>query len=76
MPCPTILKARFVTSGIRIGTPAITTRGFGIAEMELIAGWIADVVDSFGDDGADPAVLDRVRQEVLETCAKFPVYAR
>ncbi|MBV6415535.1 MAG: Serine hydroxymethyltransferase [Steroidobacteraceae bacterium] len=59
-----------VTSGLRIGTPAATTRGFRQAEVETVAGWIADVLDA---NGADP-VVERVRGEVLALCRRFPVY--
>jgi len=62
----------FVTSGIRIGTPAITTRGFGAAEARLVAGWICEVLDHIGDE----AVTARVRERVLELCRRFPVYGR
>jgi glycine hydroxymethyltransferase len=61
-----------VTSGLRIGTPAATTRGFGRAEIETVAGWIADVLDANGGD----AVVDRVRGDVVALCARYPVYAR
>jgi len=60
----------FVTSGIRIGTPAATTRGFEEPEVEKLAGWICDIVDNLGDS----AVRARVREEVLALCRKFPVY--
>ena len=63
-------QSPFITSGIRVGTPAITTRGFGLTEMQLLADWIADIVDNMGDE----SVIARVKQEVLDTCAKFPVY--
>ena len=59
-----------VTSGLRIGTPAATTRGFRQAEVETVAGWIADVLDANGSD----AVVERVRGEVLALCRRFPVY--
>jgi glycine hydroxymethyltransferase len=59
-----------VTSGIRIGTPAMTTRGFGKAEAEQIAHLIADVLDA----PADEAVLAKVREQVSALCKKFPVY--
>jgi glycine hydroxymethyltransferase len=66
-----------VTSGVRIGTPAITTRGFGVAECLQVATWIADVVDSIATHGpeGDPAVIARVQGEVVELCSRFPVYA-
>ncbi|MFT3904866.1 MAG: serine hydroxymethyltransferase [Steroidobacteraceae bacterium] len=59
-----------VTSGLRIGTPASTTRGFKEAEVRTVAGWIADVLDANGAD----AVVDKVREQVLELCRRFPVY--
>ena len=59
-----------VTSGIRIGTPASTTRGFGTVEMVQVATWIADVLDS----GGAPDVVARMRGQVLALCARFPVY--
>ncbi|HTQ36023.1 MAG TPA: serine hydroxymethyltransferase [Steroidobacteraceae bacterium] len=61
-----------VTSGIRIGSPASTTRGFKEAEMVQVAGWIADIIDS----GGAPAVVERVRSEVAALCARFPVYGK
>jgi glycine hydroxymethyltransferase len=59
----------FVTSGLRIGTPAVTTRGFCEPEMKQIAGWIADAVRDF--EGS----RERIDREVAELCAKFPIYA-
>ena len=61
----------FVTSGIRIGTPAITTRGFGPAEACRTAELVCDVLDRLGDAGVE----QRVREQVGELCARFPVYA-
>lgn len=63
-------QSPFVTSGIRIGTPAITTRGFKEDEARQLAGWICDVLDDAGNDD----VIERVKREVLAICARFPVY--
>ena len=65
-------RSPFVTSGIRIGTPAITTRGFGETEASDLAGWIADILDSKGDE----TVIANVKAKVAAVCAKFPVYAK
>ena len=62
----------FVTSGIRIGTPAITTRGFKESEARIIAGWMCDILDN---PISEKVVLD-VRKKVEELCASFPVYVR
>ncbi|MFP5401841.1 MAG: serine hydroxymethyltransferase [Gammaproteobacteria bacterium] len=62
----------FTTSGIRIGSPAMTTRGFTEIEAEKIAHLIADVLDA----PEDQAVIERVRGQVAELCAKFPVYGK
>ena len=62
----------FVTSGIRIGTPAITTRGFKESEARIIAGWMCDILDN---PASEKVVLD-VRKKVEELCASFPVYVR
>ena len=63
-------RSPFVTSGLRLGTPAITTRGFGVEESRLLAGWIADVIDDLEDE----ATIARVKREVLTICERFPVY--
>lgn len=63
-------RSPFVTSGLRMGTPAITTRGFGDDEVCQLAGWIADVLSNLEDE----TVVARVRSQVLEICARFPVY--
>jgi glycine hydroxymethyltransferase len=63
-------RSPFVTSGVRMGTPAITTRGFGAPEVATVAGWIADILDDIGDEKRSA----RVRAAVLELCGKFPVY--
>ncbi|MDQ5948050.1 MAG: glycine hydroxymethyltransferase [Pseudomonadota bacterium] len=60
----------FVTSGIRLGTPAVTTRGFTEQECEQLANMIADVLENPSDE----AVLAKVKQQSLDLCAKFPVY--
>ncbi len=64
-------QSPFVTSGLRLGTPAITTRGFGEAETRLLTGWIADILD----DIDSRETIDRVRGQVLELCSRYPVYA-
>jgi glycine hydroxymethyltransferase len=64
-------RSPFVTSGLRMGTPAITTRGFGPAEVTTLTGWIADVLDDISDDKR----VARVRSEVVDLCRRFPVYA-
>jgi len=61
----------FVTSGLRMGTPAITTRGFGVREAENLSHWIADVLA----DAANATLIEQVRRRVLELCARYPVYA-
>lgn len=60
----------FVTSGIRLGTPAVTSRGFGVAECEQLANMIADVLEN----PADEVVIAKVKQQALDLCARFPVY--
>ncbi|UCE75878.1 MAG: serine hydroxymethyltransferase [Gammaproteobacteria bacterium] len=63
-------QSPFVTSGIRIGTPAVTTRGFDAAEVRELAGWMCDVLDNVQDGG----VIEQVKARVLDICARFPVY--
>lgn len=65
-------QSPFVTSGIRIGTPAMTTRGFGGDEARELAGWMCDLIDARGD----AAVIATVKTQVLALCQRFPVYAR
>ena len=67
---PNDTASPFVTSGIRIGTPAITTRGFGKDEVIQVANWIADIIDNFEDQ----TVHEKVRDEVLALTAEYPVY--
>jgi glycine hydroxymethyltransferase len=64
-------QSPFVTSGIRVGTPAITTRGCGVAEVQELAGWMCDVMD----DVENEETIASVRNKVLELCKRFPVYA-
>jgi glycine hydroxymethyltransferase len=63
-------QSPFVTSGIRVGTPAMTTRGMGENEARELAGWMCDVLD----DMENPAVIEAVRGKVLDLCRRFPVY--
>ena len=63
-------QSPFVTSGIRIGSPAITTRGFQERECRELTGWMCDILDDLHNE----AVIDRVRGQVAELCARFPVY--
>ena len=58
----------FITSGLRLGTPAVTTRGFGAEEMALIAGWIDDTINRFED------TAQSIRQGVTQLCARYPLY--
>lgn len=64
-------RSPFVTSGLRVGTPAITTRGFKEAEVIELTHWMCDILV----DVNDQAVIDRVRGQVSELCKRFPVYA-
>ena len=68
-------RSPFVTSGLRIGTPASTTRGFGTAEVADVAGWICDLLDALADGDDVDAAADTVRAKVAELCARYPVYA-
>jgi glycine hydroxymethyltransferase len=63
-------QSPFVTSGIRIGSPAITTRGFKERECRELTGWMCDILDDLDNE----ATIERVRGQVAELCAKFPVY--
>lgn len=65
-------RSPFVTSGLRIGTPAITTRGFGEQESMELAGWIADILDNHEDE----ALISEIRERALEICGRFPVYGQ
>jgi glycine hydroxymethyltransferase len=63
-------QSPFVTSGLRIGTPAMTTRGFKEAEASELAGWICDVLDDISNEGT----IERVKGQVLDICKRYPVY--
>ena len=68
-------RSPFVTSGLRIGTPAVTTRGFGVAECEQLAGWLCDVLDAQEAGGSAPTTVRyQVRNQVVELCRRHPVY--
>jgi glycine hydroxymethyltransferase len=64
-------RSPFVTSGLRIGTPAVTTRGFTVSDCQELAGMICDVLDNVGDGATE----DRVREQALALCRKYPVYS-
>ncbi len=64
-------RSPFVTSGLRVGTPAATTRGFGETECRDLAGWMCDILDNLEDE----SVIDRVREQVTALCKRFPVYS-
>lgn len=63
-------RSPFVTSGLRIGTPAMTTRGFGVPETKELTGWICDILENIEDD----AVIKEVKEKVVELCGRFPLY--
>ena len=69
---PNDQQSPFVTSGIRIGTPAITTRGFGEYEAQKVGHWICDILES----GCNESKISEVKQCVLGLCNDFPVYSR
>ncbi len=64
-------QSPFITSGIRVGTPALTTRGVGVDEAKNLAGWMCDVIDSRGDQAA----IDKVKGLALDLCKRHPVYS-
>src|SRR5690606_13711112 len=66
-------RSPFVTSGLRIGTPAVTTRGFGEAECRQLAGWMCDVLDAL-EQGTSAQVIPVIRDQVVAICRRFPVY--
>ena len=68
-------RSPFVTSGLRVGTPAITTRGFKEAESEQLTHWICDILESL-ENGNSAEMIPQVKAKVLALCAKFPVYGK
>ena len=67
---PNEKRSPFVTSGVRIGTPALTTRGMGVSEMKQIGKWIAQVLNN----AEDTALKTKIHNEVKEMCKHFPIY--
>ena len=65
-------RSPFVTSGLRIGTPAVTRRGFGEAEVKELAGWMCDIIEDLDNE----ALIAEVREKVKAVCAKYPVYGK
>ena len=63
-------RSPFVTSGLRIGSPAVTRRGFGVAECVQLTGWMCDVLDDVKNDN----MIGSVKQRALALCHRFPVY--
>ena len=66
-------RSPFITSGLRVGTPAITTRGFGIEETVQLTHWMCDILDSL-ENGNSEAIIAETKSKVLEICGRFPVY--
>lgn len=65
-------RSPFVTSGLRIGTPAVTTRGFKESEVALLAGWICDILDDIQNE----SIIADIKQKSVELCRRFPVYTK
>ncbi len=63
-------QSPFVTSGIRIGTPSVTTRGFDTEDCKHVANWCCDIMDNMGDE----SVIERVKGEVIALCKSKPLY--
>jgi glycine hydroxymethyltransferase len=63
-------RSPFVTSGIRIGSPAVTTRGMKEKDMQVIAGFINDAINNFEDESR----LNKIMEDVKQLCSKFPLY--
>lgn len=68
-------RSPFITSGLRVGTPAITTRGFGVEETQQLTHWICDVLDSLEKEDVETAIAE-IKQKVLKICAQYPVYSQ
>ncbi|MDP5208623.1 serine hydroxymethyltransferase [Microbulbifer sp. 2205BS26-8] len=68
-------RSPFITSGLRVGTPAITTRGFGVEETQQLTHWICDVLDAL-EKGEAEAAIAGAKQKVLKICAQYPVYSQ
>ena len=66
-------RSPFVTSGLRVGTPAITTRGFGIEETVELTHWMCDILDAL-ENGTSEQVIAQVKAKVLDICQRYPVY--
>ena len=66
-------RSPFVASRLRVGTPAITTRGFGLKETVQLTHWMCDILDSL-EAGNSEVVIAEIKEKVLEVCARFPVY--
>ncbi|TNC82286.1 MAG: serine hydroxymethyltransferase [Oleiphilus sp.] len=68
-------RSPFVTSGLRIGTPAVTRRGFKAEDCRALAGWMCDVLDALVANPEDASAIEKVKTQVLEICARLPVYS-
>ncbi len=68
-------RSPFITSGLRVGTPAVTTRGFAEEECAQLAGWMCDVLDAL-EAGNPDTVIEEVKGKVLDVCSRFPVYGK
>ena len=65
----------FITSGIRVGTPAVTRRGFTEADVTELAGWMCDVLDAIGTENEEKVIAD-TKEKVFTICKRLPVYAK
>ena len=63
-------RSPFVTSGVRLGTPAVTTRGFKTEEIKLLSNWICDVIENINDDN----VMTEIKNKVIKLTSEYPVY--